>query len=82
VGESEAIILQSWELRTGERQSGNITHMELAYRQNRSHKLTKKASGYCLIDEVLYQRSISSPLLKCMSSKESTYVLREMHEGV
>jgi hypothetical protein len=56
--------------------------MELAYKQNRSHKLTKKASGYCLIDEVLYQRSISSPLLKCMSSKESTYVLREMHEGV
>jgi hypothetical protein len=45
-------------------------------------KLTKRASGYCLIDGVLYRRSTSSPLLKCLSSEEGTYVLREMHEGV
>jgi len=45
-------------------------------------KLTKKALGYCLIDGVLYRRSTSSPFLKCLSSKESIYVLREIHEGV
>jgi hypothetical protein len=45
-------------------------------------KLTKRASGYCLIDGVLYRISTSPSLLKCLSSEESTYVLREMHEGV
>ena len=45
-------------------------------------KLTMIASGYCLIDGVLYRRSTSPSLLKCLSSEESTYVLREMHEGV
>ncbi|KAL9399338.1 hypothetical protein Peur_008299 [Populus x canadensis] len=45
-------------------------------------KLTKKALGYCLIDGVLYRRSTTSPLLKCLSSEENNYVLREIHEGV
>ena len=45
-------------------------------------KLIKRAAGYSLIDGVLYRRSTSSPLLKCLSSKEGTYVFREMHEGV
>jgi hypothetical protein len=35
-----------------------------------------------MIDGLLYRRSTSSPLLKCLSSEENIYVLREMHEGV
>lgn len=35
--------------------------------RNEIIKLTKGASGYCLIDGVLYQRSASSLLLKCLS---------------
>jgi hypothetical protein len=45
-------------------------------------QLTMIALGYCLIDRVLYRRSTSPSLLKCLSSEESTYVLREMYEGV
>jgi hypothetical protein len=45
-------------------------------------KLIKRAAGYSLIDRVLYRRSTSSPLLKCLSSEEGTYVFREIHEGV
>jgi hypothetical protein len=45
-------------------------------------KLTKRASGYSMIDGVLYKRSTSAPLLKCLSSEENIYVLREMHKGV
>ena len=41
-------------------------------------KLTKRALGYCLIGEVLYRRSTSSSLLKCLSSEEGAYILREM----
>ncbi|GKV33270.1 hypothetical protein SLEP1_g41798 [Rubroshorea leprosula] len=45
-------------------------------------KLRKKASRYTLVDEVLYKRSFSLPLLRCLSPYESESALREVHEGV
>ncbi|XP_017410139.1 uncharacterized protein LOC108322526 [Vigna angularis] len=41
----------------------------------------KKAARYLLIGEDLYKRGFSSPLLKCISSEEAEYVMRELHEG-
>jgi hypothetical protein len=38
--------------------------------------------GYCIINNILYQRSTSTPLLKCFSLEESTYVLREIQEEI
>jgi hypothetical protein len=35
-----------------------------------------------MIDDVLFRRSISAPLLKCLSLQESFYVLQEIHEGI
>ncbi|GKV14629.1 hypothetical protein SLEP1_g25472 [Rubroshorea leprosula] len=40
-------------------------------------KFRKKASRYTLIDEVLYKRSFSLPLLRCLSPYEAEYSLRE-----
>ncbi|XP_073138146.1 uncharacterized protein [Henckelia pumila] len=34
-----------------------------------------------MVDEVLYKRSFSGPLLKCLGPKEAHYVLKEIHEG-
>ncbi|GKV10869.1 hypothetical protein SLEP1_g22179 [Rubroshorea leprosula] len=45
-------------------------------------KLRKKASRYTLVDGVLYKRSFSLPLLRCLSPYEVEYALREVHEGV
>ncbi|GKV25716.1 hypothetical protein SLEP1_g35111 [Rubroshorea leprosula] len=45
-------------------------------------KLRKKASRYTLIDGVLYNRSFSLPLLRCLNPYEAEYALREVHEGV
>ncbi|GKV43074.1 hypothetical protein SLEP1_g50414 [Rubroshorea leprosula] len=45
-------------------------------------KLRKKASWYTLVDEVLYKRSFSLPLLQCLNPYEAVYALREVHEGV
>ncbi|GKV01681.1 hypothetical protein SLEP1_g14220 [Rubroshorea leprosula] len=45
-------------------------------------KLRKKASRYTLVDEVLYKRSFSLPLLRCLNPYEAEYALREVHEGV
>ncbi|GKU88934.1 hypothetical protein SLEP1_g3141 [Rubroshorea leprosula] len=45
-------------------------------------KLRKKASRYTIIDGVLYKRSFSLPLLRCLNPYEAEYALREVHEGV
>ncbi|GLU17503.1 hypothetical protein SLE2022_338670 [Rubroshorea leprosula] len=45
-------------------------------------KLRKKASRYTLVEGVLYKRSFSLPLLRCLNPYEAEYALREVHEGV
>ncbi|GKV15478.1 hypothetical protein SLEP1_g26265 [Rubroshorea leprosula] len=45
-------------------------------------KLRKKASRYALVEGVLYKRSFSLPLLRCLNPYEAEYALREVHEGV
>ncbi|GKU87836.1 hypothetical protein SLEP1_g2170 [Rubroshorea leprosula] len=41
-------------------------------------KLRKKASRYTLIDGVLYKRSFSLPLLRCLNPYQAEYALREI----
>ncbi|GKV33929.1 hypothetical protein SLEP1_g42365 [Rubroshorea leprosula] len=45
-------------------------------------KLRRKASRYTLLDGILYKRSYSLPLLRCLTPYEAEYALREVHEGV
>ncbi|GKV34728.1 hypothetical protein SLEP1_g43074 [Rubroshorea leprosula] len=45
-------------------------------------KLRKKASRYTFINGVLYKRSFSFPLLRCLNPYEVEYALKEVHEGV
>ncbi|GKV34073.1 hypothetical protein SLEP1_g42495 [Rubroshorea leprosula] len=45
-------------------------------------RLRKKASRYTLVDGILYKRSFSLPLLRCLNPYETEYALREVHEGV
>ncbi|GKV40104.1 hypothetical protein SLEP1_g47775 [Rubroshorea leprosula] len=45
-------------------------------------KLRKKASRYALVHGVLYKRSFSLLLLRCLNPYEAEYALREVHEGV
>ncbi|GKV12463.1 hypothetical protein SLEP1_g23603 [Rubroshorea leprosula] len=45
-------------------------------------RLRKKASRYTLVNDVLYKRSFSLPLLRCLTLYEAEYALREVHEGV
>ncbi|GKV05317.1 hypothetical protein SLEP1_g17345 [Rubroshorea leprosula] len=45
-------------------------------------KLQRKASRYTLVGDVLYKRSYSLPLLRCLTPYEAEYALREVHEGV
>ena len=43
-------------------------------------KLKVKAMRFVLMDEVLYKRGFSQPYLRCLTSDEFHYVLRDVHE--
>ena len=45
-------------------------------------KLRVKSARYILMDEVLYKRGFSQPLLRWLAPDEANYMLREVHEGV
>lgn len=45
-------------------------------------KVKVRASRYLPLNDTLYQRSFTLPLLRCLSSQEVDYVLRKIHEGV
>lgn len=45
-------------------------------------KVKLQAAGYVLIDGILYRRVYTLPLLKCLSTAEADYVMREVHEGI
>jgi hypothetical protein len=47
-----------------------------------SCKVKMHSTRYVLIGGILYQRGYTEPLLKCLTSSEVEYVLKEIHEGV
>lgn len=55
--------------------------MEPTFKEE-AKNLKYRASHYVLIDDVMYKRGHSLPLLRCLNCEESDYVLREIHEGV
>ena len=54
---------------------------KLSEGKDEARKLRVRAARYVLIDEVLYKRGFSQPYLRCLTSDEANYVLREIHEG-
>lgn len=45
-------------------------------------KVKTRASRYLFLDDTLYKKSFTIPLLRCLSEEEADYVLREIHEGI
>lgn len=45
-----------------------------------AHKFRHRATHYMIQDEVLYKRSFSSPLLRCIGGEETDYFLREIYK--
>ena len=44
-------------------------------------RLAKEASYYTIVGDQLYRRSLSQPLLKCLTSDQVHSVLEEVHKG-
>ncbi|RDX88936.1 Tf2-11, partial [Mucuna pruriens] len=47
-----------------------------------SLKIQKEASKYTLIEQRLYRRGFSYPLLRCVDNDEVLYIIQEVHEGI
>jgi ribonuclease HI len=47
-----------------------------------ARRIRIQSARYTLIDEILYRRGYTLPLLKCLSTAEAENVLKEIHEGV
>ncbi|GAU35488.1 hypothetical protein TSUD_384430 [Trifolium subterraneum] len=45
-------------------------------------KIQKRACSYVLLDDKLYRRGFSIPLLKCVEEARVEFILQEIHEGI
>ena len=44
--------------------------------------MKQQCARYTMINEDLYRRGYSTPLLKCITNKRAEYILAEIHEGI
>ncbi|XP_073137071.1 uncharacterized protein [Henckelia pumila] len=58
-----------------------LTKKELPNDNKKAKEVKRRALRFVMIDQNLFKRSFSQPLLKCLGPDEANYVLREIHEG-
>ncbi|XP_073129098.1 uncharacterized protein [Henckelia pumila] len=54
---------------------------ELPNDPKKAYRLKQRSLRFVMVEGVLYKRSFSGPLLKCLGPKEAHYILKEIHEG-
>ncbi|GKV27812.1 hypothetical protein SLEP1_g36936 [Rubroshorea leprosula] len=55
---------------------------ELPEDQSAAKVIRRRAAHFTLVDNQLYKRAASMPLLHCLTPNETEYAVREVHEGV
>jgi ribonuclease HI len=58
-----------------------FTEGKLPTNKTEARKLRIRASHFQLLGGTLYKRGFSRPHLRCLTPKETNYVIREVHEG-
>lgn len=59
-----------------------LKNRQLANDKKEARKIWMQSARYTLVSEILYRRGYTLPLLKCLSTTEAEYVLKEIHERV
>ncbi|CAL2224572.1 unnamed protein product [Prunus armeniaca] len=59
-----------------------ITNGTLPGDKSQARKLRYRSARYTVINDVLYKRGFTTPYLKCITTEQGDYVLREIHGGV
>ncbi|GFS31435.1 hypothetical protein Acr_00g0017290 [Actinidia rufa] len=47
-----------------------------------ARRIQYKSARFCILNGILYKRSFSRPLLRCLRPNEGEYVMKEIHEGI
>ncbi|GKV17031.1 hypothetical protein SLEP1_g27587 [Rubroshorea leprosula] len=55
---------------------------ELHEDQSAAKLIKRRAANFTLLDNQLYKRAASMPLLRCLTPYETEYAMREVHDGV
>ncbi|XP_073120867.1 uncharacterized protein [Henckelia pumila] len=55
--------------------------VELPKDPKKAYRLKQRSLRFVMVEGVLYKKSFSGPLLKCLGPKEAHYILKEIHEG-
>ncbi|GAU34623.1 hypothetical protein TSUD_394140 [Trifolium subterraneum] len=59
-----------------------LTHGTLPNDEKEAATVKRRSCSYTLLDNKLYRRGFSIPLLKCTDEATADYILREIHEGI
>ncbi|GAU30744.1 hypothetical protein TSUD_145410 [Trifolium subterraneum] len=59
-----------------------LAHGTLPNDEKEAATVKRRACSYTLLDNKLYRRGFSIPLLKCADEATADYILREIHEGI
>ncbi|XP_039140528.1 uncharacterized protein LOC120277749 [Dioscorea cayenensis subsp. rotundata] len=59
-----------------------LTDGELPSNTLEAKKLKMRAARFTLINDVLYKKVFSMPLLRCLHKQDAEYALAEVHEGI
>nr|KYP60391.1 Uncharacterized protein Mb2253c family [Cajanus cajan] len=50
--------------------------------KDEARKLRVRSSKFTIVEGELFKKSISAPLLKCLTKAQATYVIEEIHRGI
>ncbi|GAU41925.1 hypothetical protein TSUD_25660 [Trifolium subterraneum] len=59
-----------------------LAHRTLPNDEKEATTVKRRACSYTLLNNKLYRRGFSIPLLKCADEATADYILREIHEGI
>ncbi|GAU48525.1 hypothetical protein TSUD_243030 [Trifolium subterraneum] len=59
-----------------------LAHGILPNDEKEAATVKRRACSYTLLDDKLYRRGFSIPVLKCADEATADYILREIHEGI
>ncbi|XP_022854622.1 uncharacterized protein LOC111375929 [Olea europaea var. sylvestris] len=59
-----------------------IKHDNLPENPRAARSIRSKAPRYCMIEGILFRRSLTLPYLRCLKSSKSSHTLEEVHEGI
>jgi len=59
-----------------------LVHDTLPDNETEAKRVRRQAASYTMVNEELFKRGFSVPLLKCLDPAQAEYVLAELHRGI